>query len=161
MLYGYQWRCTRCGHGATFENVTGDKGVARFLWYKLIRSAWDQTLLVQDCLACGEHALRITYRYIQQDCPAAFAHHIVGLARDEAGCLLPEEALGRVKKIDPYVPMLWESQLVDAPGTSYFAFKYLERCNGGGLKRTVALTAAELGEVFALYHKRTGQALFT
>ena len=114
-----------------------------FLRKIMIPNNWDQSKLIEQCQACNETALRITYEYPRQDDPDLIqVLHMVGLVQGE------------------YLPMMWETYYAPNDQSTFFDFKYMWKNNAWGLNKAAAISRDDLRKLFSLYEQQTGATGF-
>lgn len=143
-MASYWWECSSCGSQHEFSNVCQSGGIAHYIWDVLISSGWDQSHLLQDCMKCGQHALRITYIFPRKDETLLQVKHLVGLGPFE----------------DIYVPMMWETIPDGSIDETWIDFKYINGRNIYGLNKPAVLSKQNIRELFQLYRERTGDNNF-
>lgn len=139
---GYWWECESCGEKSDFPSTVGVTSMSSFVWDKLIRADWDQSLLVSPCPHCASVSCRITYESPRTAKVTLRVVHIVG------------------RQSDDYVPMMWETYPTDSPADHWFDFKYQRGRNPWGLNKAAVFSRQELHELFVLYRRKTGTTEF-
>lgn len=139
---GYWWECEACGEKSDFLTTVGVPSMSSFVWDKLLRSDWDQSLLVVSCPRCSRASRRITYEFPRKDKVTLRVVHIVG------------------RQFDDYVSMMWETYPTDSPADRCFDFKYQRVRNPWGLNKAAVFSRQDLHELFALYRAKTDATEF-
>jgi hypothetical protein len=143
-LTGYWWECRagKCQH-KTKQLPTQSGSVPSYIRDSLIKSKWNQKLLLQDCKRCGARkSMRITFDFPQNETGKLQVLHMVGL--DEFG---------------KWVPMLWETKRMRG-GQRRLHFNYMNGKNPFGLNRAPVLTPHEIQTLLERYHGKTGKLPF-
>ncbi len=140
-MSGYWWECEGCGEKSDFPTVVSTLSMSSFVWDKLLRADWDQSLLVSPCPHCQAFR-RITYEFPRKDKVTLRVIHIVG------------------RQSEDYVPMMRETYPTDSPKERWFDFKYQRGRNPWGLNKAAVFSRQELQELFMLYRGKTGAQEF-
>jgi len=88
--------------------------------------------------------MQIAYHFPREKRETILVRHIVGIGPDEDG----------------YMPMMWESAFLSAPGSPLFDFKYVIKRGNWGLNKAAVFLKEDLRRLFDLYCKVTGEPHF-